>query len=102
MRVRVRFGNAMMVVALSMPAVGLAAIPYGPGPQAHYVVRTQPPTSSCHYRYTRTKQPLPDHRCTPGARNPRVKPATLKATICKSRSTASIRPPGGGVSGGAG
>ena len=86
--------HALVVLALSVPAIGLAAaIPYGPGPQVHYRARKQRPPGSCHYRYTRTKQPLPDRRCTPGARNPKVISSTLKATICKAGYTASIRPP---------
>jgi hypothetical protein len=94
MRIRALLRGTVVLLAVSIPAVGLAAaIPYGPGPQAHYVVRKQPSAGSCHYRYTRTKQPLPDRRCTPGARNPKVTPATLKVTICKSGYTASIRPP---------
>jgi hypothetical protein len=95
MKVRPRIGQALILaLVLSVPAIGLAAaIPYGPGPQAHYVVRKQPAPGLCHYRYTRTKQPLPDRRCTPGALNPKVKSSTLKATICKSGYTASIRPP---------
>ena len=36
---------------------------------------------------------MPDRRCTPGARNPKVKPSTLATTICKPGYTASIRPP---------
>ena len=75
------------------PQEETADLLYGPGPQVHYVVRKQPPAGSCHYRYTRTKQPLPDRRCTPGVRNPRVTPSTLGATICKAGYTASIRPP---------
>jgi hypothetical protein len=94
MRPHPLLGRALVVLILSVPAFGLAAaIPYGPGPQAQYVVRKQPPAGSCHYRYTPSKQPLPDRRCTPGARNPKVNPSTLRRTICKAGFTASIRPP---------
>ena len=94
MRIRTWLGDAAVALVLSIPAVGLAgAIPYGPGPLAHYTVRKQPAAGSCHYRYTSSKQPLPDRRCTPGARNPKVKPSTLATTICKPGYTARIRPP---------
>lgn len=94
MRIYALLGDAVVAPALSIPAVGLAAvIPYGPGPLAHYTVRKQPAAGSCHYRYTSAKQPLPDRRCTPGARNPKVKPLTLATTICKPGYTARIRPP---------
>jgi hypothetical protein len=94
MRIRRLPGRALVMLVLAVPAVALAAaIPNGPGPQAHYVVRAQPAAGSCHYRYTKAKQPLPDRRCTPGALNPKVGPATLRATICESGYTARIRPP---------
>jgi hypothetical protein len=94
MRIRPLLGPALVVLVLSVPVIGLAVgIPQGPGPQAHYVVRKQPAAGSCHYRSTKTKQPLPDRRCTPGALNPKVTPSTLNATICKTGYSASIRPP---------
>jgi hypothetical protein len=70
-----------------------AALQYGPGPQTKYTVQTQPPAGSCHYGYTAAKEPLEDKACTPGALNPKVTAATLKATICKSGYTSTIRPP---------
>jgi hypothetical protein len=36
---------------------------------------------------------LPDRRCTPGATNPAVTPATLRATICFPGWASSTRPP---------
>ncbi|GGU51448.1 hypothetical protein [Streptomyces violascens] len=75
------------------PAAGApAALPEGPGPQSKYTVQAQPPAGSCHVR-TAGGQPLPDAKCTPGALNPKVTPATLKETICKSGYTSTIRPP---------
>jgi hypothetical protein len=84
-----------IVVLLLFDAQSLAAshLPYGPGPKAHYTVQTQPPAGHCHYRHTKSHQPLPDRRCTPGALNPKVTQRTLAATICRSGYTTSIRPP---------
>ena len=94
MRIRALLGDAVVALVLSIPAVGVAAaIPYGPGPLAHYMVRKQPAAGSCHYRYTSAKQPLPARRCTPGALNPKVKPSTLATTICKPGYASRIRPP---------
>ncbi len=64
----------------------------GPGPQANYVVQSQPAPGSCHYTFVGS-DPLPDPRCTPGALNPQVTSATLGSTICRSGYTSSIRPP---------
>ena len=71
---------------------GGGRIPFGPGPQSSYVVQAQPAAGSCHYRHE-NGYPLPDPACTPGALNPRVTPATLRSTICRSGYTSSIRPP---------
>jgi hypothetical protein len=67
---------------------------YGPGPQQDYAVHRPDPPGSCRYRY-REGKPLPDPRCTPGALNPRVTPATLARTICRSGYSSQIRPPAG-------
>ncbi|MEU1816513.1 hypothetical protein ABZ543_15125 [Streptomyces roseifaciens] len=75
------------------PAPPSGSIPVGPGPQPSYAVQQQPAAGSCHYRFTPAKEPLPDPACTPGATNPKVTPATLKTTICRSGYTAGIRPP---------
>ncbi len=69
------------------------SIPTGPGPQGSYTVQKQPAPGTCTYRYTASKEPLPDGKCTPGATNPKVTQATLKTTICRSGYTADIRPP---------
>jgi hypothetical protein len=69
----------------------LPVLKYGPGP-VHYTVQKQPAAGACHYRYTRTKQPLPDVHCTPGLLNPKVTQKTIAVTICRSGYTASIRP----------
>lgn len=76
----------------SGPAPTGGSIPFGPGPQATYRVEPQSPAGSCHYRYEQG-EPLPDQTCTPGARNPAVTQATIRATICKPGWTATIRPP---------
>jgi hypothetical protein len=55
------------------------------------VVQRQPPPGSCH---ARRKGPfsLPDARCTPGARSPKVTQANLDSTICRSGYSKSVRP----------
>ena len=68
-------------------------LPQGPGPQTKCTVQAQPVPGSCHYRYTADKQPLPDTKCTPGARNPAVTQANLKSTICAPGYTSKIRSP---------
>ncbi|MDJ0347366.1 hypothetical protein QMK19_39960 [Streptomyces sp. H10-C2] len=68
-------------------------IPIGAGPQKKYTAQPQPAPGSCHYRYTATREPLPDPVCTPGATNPAVTQATIKSTICVPGYTATIRPP---------
>lgn len=74
------------------PAGG--AIPVGAGPQATYRAQAQPVPGTCHYRYTATKQPLPDAACTPGVTSPAVTQATIGSTICKQGGyTSAIRPP---------
>jgi hypothetical protein len=56
------------------------------------VVQPQPAAGSCHARGSGLDQ-LPDPRCTPGALNPAVRPATLSSTICRAGWTATVRPP---------
>jgi hypothetical protein len=57
--------------------------------------RIPPPAvpASCHYVHSSNGTPLPDPRCTPGATDPRVSPARVAATICRSGYTATVRPP---------
>jgi hypothetical protein len=72
-----------------------ATIPVGPGPSGTYRVQVQPTAGSCHYRVldAAAGSVLPDPACTPGASNPAVTPASLRATICRSGYSSSIRPP---------
>lgn len=46
--------------------------------------------STCHLR---ENGQLPDPRCTPGAKDPRVTQATIYSTICVTGYTATVRPP---------
>jgi hypothetical protein len=55
------------------------------------VVQPQPPPGSCHARGSGALV-LPDPRCTPGAVNPDVTPATIGQTICVSGWTSTVRP----------
>jgi hypothetical protein len=55
-------------------------------------VQPQPPPGSCHAG-GRGRFSEPDARCTPGARNPAVKQATIARTICRTGYTKQIRPP---------
>jgi hypothetical protein len=75
-------------------ALGLAlapsGLPYSSAPAS--AVQRQPPAGSCHASGSGLNQ-LPDRRCTPGAVNPAVTPATLGGTICRSGWTATVRPP---------
>jgi hypothetical protein len=75
-------------------ALGLAFAPSGlPYSSASAgVVQRQPAAGSCHASGSGLSQ-LPDRRCTPGAVNPAVTPATIASTICRSGWTASVRPP---------
>jgi hypothetical protein len=59
---------------------------------ARYHVEPQPPAGSCHVR-GHGLYSLPDAHCTPGATDPRVTPATLRSTICRSGYTKTVRPP---------
>ena len=86
---------AAAVAVATVPGEGGAStkIPYGPGPLTHYTVQRQPRSGSCHFRYTKSHQPLPDPACTPGALNPKVTQATIFRTICRVGYTKLIRPP---------
>jgi hypothetical protein len=55
-------------------------------------VQPQPAAGSCHAVGSGLDQ-RPDRRCTPGAANPSVTQATIGATICRPRWTATVRPP---------
>ncbi|HEY6798822.1 MAG TPA: hypothetical protein VI248_29435 [Kineosporiaceae bacterium] len=82
--------SAASAAAPSGSAAG--TIPEGPGPTSPYTVQPQPAPGTCRYRYD-SGYPLPDPACTPGALNPKVTPATVRTTICRSGYTSSIRPP---------
>ncbi len=75
-------------------ALGLAlapsGLPYSSAPAG--VVQRQPAAGSCHASGSGLSQ-LPDRRCTPGAVNPAVTPASLASTICAAGWTATVRPP---------
>nr|WP_189492787.1 hypothetical protein [Streptomyces sp. San01] len=76
------------------PDESAGTIPVGAGPQKTYTVQKQPPAGSCHYQYTKNKEPLPDRTCTQGATSPAVTQANLARTICrKGGYTKGIRPP---------
>jgi hypothetical protein len=51
-----------------------------------------PPAGSCHFRHDGAAI-LPDAKCTPGAVDKAVSPATVSRTICVSGYTARVRPP---------
>jgi hypothetical protein len=54
-------------------------------------VQSQPRAGTCHARGAGLYE-LPDHRCTPGLRNPAVTARTIRSTICVSGWTAKVRP----------
>jgi hypothetical protein len=51
-----------------------------------------PAPNTCHVG-SRNGQDTPDPKCTPGATNPAVTPATIGITICKPGWTDTVRPP---------
>jgi hypothetical protein len=57
-------------------------------------VQRQPPPGSCR-AIGHGLDSRPDPRCTPGAINPAVTPATIARTICVRGWTARVRPPEG-------
>jgi hypothetical protein len=73
--------------ALSASASGL---PFSTASSA--VVQPQPPVGSCHAT-GRDAFSGPDLRCSPGARDPAVKQATIDTTICVKGYSATVRPP---------
>ncbi len=70
---------------------GGGGLPPRPGDGASATVQPQPAANSCRARGT-GQFALPDPRCTPGAINPAVTPATLDRTICRPGWTATVRP----------
>ena len=74
-------------------AAGSIVVAQGPGWSGDQLFGPLPPAGSCHVGHE-GDQVLPDRRCTPGAIDPRVTPATLTETICRRGGyTASVRPP---------
>lgn len=61
------------------------------GASAH-TVQKQPAPGTCHQRGSGLFA-RPDAHCTPGLRNPSVRQATIRTTICRSGWTATVRPP---------
>src|SRR5947209_12094682 len=59
---------------------------------ARYSVQPQPRGGSCRSRGHGLFS-LPDRHCTPGITDPRVTPATISRTICRSGYTKTVRPP---------
>ncbi|MEO7285561.1 MAG: hypothetical protein ABI140_01435 [Jatrophihabitantaceae bacterium] len=76
---------AVIVLATTFTGGTVATIAH------HDMVKRSAPV--CHYRHTKSGQPLPDQRCTPGALNGAVSQATLASTICRAGYTATVRPP---------
>ncbi len=68
---------------------GSGALPYSTA-SAHSF-QSQPAAGSCHQRGSGLYSE-PDRRCTPGALNPAVRPATIDSTICSSGWTSTVRP----------
>lgn len=78
--------------AVITPALGVATSAFGFSSASAHKVQPQPKAGTCHARGAGLYE-LPDHRCTPGLRNPAVTSRTLAATICASGWTSRVRPP---------
>lgn len=80
-------------VAGALLAGCTSATTHLPGPRVSASAGTSPfrpaPPGHCQYREPGN---LPDPACTPGAPNPAVTQGTIRATICRSGWTATIRP----------
>ncbi len=81
-----------LAAALATAATGSSAKRLAVSTASAHVVQSQPAAGSCQARGSGLNA-LPDTRCTPGAINPAVTPATLHTTICKAGWTATVRPP---------
>jgi hypothetical protein len=83
---------ALALTAWSTSASPAAARNLADSLASAHVVQRQPGPGACHASgsgpYAR-----PDARCTPGALNPAVKPATIGSTICRAGWTSTVRPP---------
>jgi hypothetical protein len=73
-------------------ALGTSASGLAYSTASAHVVQAQPPADSCRARGGGLDA-LPDRRCTPGALNPAVTQASIRATICHAGWTATVRPP---------
>ena len=81
-----------LAAASATTATGSSAKHLAVSTASAHVVQPQPAAGSCHARGSGLTA-LPDPKCTPGAINPAVTPATLRTTICKAGWTATVRPP---------
>jgi hypothetical protein len=86
-----RLKYVVPLIALFALVIASAASAFVISHVSSKVVQPQPPAGSCH---ARGRHPFntPDPRCTPGALNPAVTQATVRATICRRGYSSSIRP----------
>lgn len=81
-----------LAAAIATATTGTSASGLAVSTASAHLVQTQPAPRSCHIRGSGLRA-LPDARCTPGAIDPAVTPARIRATICKAGWTATVRPP---------
>jgi hypothetical protein len=85
------FKYAVPLVAVFALVIASAASAFVISNASSHVVQTQPPPRSCHVRGSYPFN-RPDAHCTPGALNPAVTQATIRATICRAGYSGGIRP----------
>jgi hypothetical protein len=93
-RLKLRVPAATLIVSLAAllaTSAPSAARALATSTASGTVVQRQPAPGSCRARGSGLTE-LPDARCTPGAINPAVRPATIGSTICRSGWTATVRP----------
>jgi hypothetical protein len=78
------------LLGLSVTAAAARNLVYSTA-SAHQV-QHQPRAGTCHANGTGLYA-RPDALCTPGALNPKVRPATIATTICRAGWTSTVRPP---------
>jgi len=86
--------TAALLTLTGCGATGPQGLPAGataPALAASAGTSTMPAPSTCTIRRDGALE-LPDPRCTPGAVNPAVTPATINATICRTGWTKTVRP----------